>query len=155
MRSNATSSPCSATGCRASESEPTMQLTPTADQQALMSAVERFCQEQVTPERLRAWESEPRRIDAACWRAVADLGWFGLGLPESAGGSGLGLVEVACVLHECARGLIPRSTIEAIRAGWALARLDPSAPELAEIARGTRVVALALDERDASDSAAY
>ena len=132
-----------------------MQLTPTDEQQALMSAVERFCQEQITPERLRAWESEPRRIDATAWRAVADLGWFGLGLPESAGGSGLGLVEVACVLHECARGLIPRSAIEAIRAGWALARLDPSAPELAEIARGTRVVALALDERDASDSAAY
>ncbi len=132
-----------------------MQLAPTAEQQALMSAVERFCQEQVTPERLLAWEREPRRIDAACWRAVGELGWFGLGVPESAGGSGLGLVEVACVLHECARGLIPRRVINAIRGGWALARLDPTAPELVEIARGARVVALALDERDASDPSAY
>ena len=94
-----------------------MQLTPTDEQQALMSAVERFCQEQITPERLRAWEGEPRRIDAASWQAAADLGWFGLGLPESAGGSGLGLVEVACVLHECARGLMPRTAIDAMRAG--------------------------------------
>jgi alkylation response protein AidB-like acyl-CoA dehydrogenase len=132
-----------------------MQLAPTAEQQALMSAVERFCQEQVTPERLLAWEREPRRIDAACWRAVGELGWFGLGVPESAGGSGLGLVEVACVLHECARGLIPRRVINAIRGGWALAHLDPTAPELGEIARGTRVAALALDERSATDPAAY
>lgn len=132
-----------------------MQLAPTPDQQALMSAVERFCQEQVTPERLLAWEREPRRIDAPGWRAVADLGWFGLGLPESAGGSGLGLVDVACVLHQYARGLIPRSVINAMRGGWALARLDPTAPELADVARGARVVALALDERSATDPAVY
>jgi alkylation response protein AidB-like acyl-CoA dehydrogenase len=109
----------------------------------------------VTPERLLAWEREPRRIDAASWHAVGELGWFGLGLSESAGGSGLGLVEVACVLHECARGLVPRRVITAIRGGWALARLDPTAPELAEIARGARVVTLALDERSATDPAVY
>jgi alkylation response protein AidB-like acyl-CoA dehydrogenase len=132
-----------------------MELAPTPDEAALQQAVERFCREQVTVERLLAWEREPRRIDAASWRAIAELGWFGLGLPESAGGSGLGLVEVGCLLQECARGLVPRSVINAIRGGWALARLDPEAPELAEIARGARVVALALDERAASDPAAY
>jgi alkylation response protein AidB-like acyl-CoA dehydrogenase len=132
-----------------------MDLFPTPEQQDLMDAVERFCREQVTPERLLAWEREPRRIDAACWRAIAELGWFGLGLPESSGGSGRGLVEVACLLQACARGLVPRAVINAIRGGWTLARLDAGAAELAEVARGAAVVALALDERAASDPSAF
>ena len=87
----------------------------------------------MTPERLagvgaRAAAASTRR----CWRAIAELGWFGFGLPEACGGSGFGLVEVACLLQECARGLIPRSVINAIRGGWALAQLDPQAPELAD-----------------------
>jgi len=41
-----------------------MDLAPTPEQQAVKDAVERFCQKQVTPERLGAWEREPRRIDA-------------------------------------------------------------------------------------------
>ena len=54
--------------------------------------------EQITPERLAAWEREPRGIDAGLLaRASPTLGWFGLGMPEASGGSGLGLVEVACV----------------------------------------------------------
>jgi alkylation response protein AidB-like acyl-CoA dehydrogenase len=132
-----------------------MQLTPSPEQQALKDAVERFCQEQVTPERLFAWEREPRRIDAQCWQAVAELGWFGFGLPEAAGGSGFGLVEVAMLLQECGRGLVPRSVINAIRGGWALSRLDPQAAELAAVARGAAVVALALDERSSSDPAFF
>jgi alkylation response protein AidB-like acyl-CoA dehydrogenase len=132
-----------------------MELSPSPEQEALASAVERFCQEQVTPERLAAWEREPRRIDTACWRSIAELGWFGLGIPESQGGSGQGLVEVATLLQACGRGLIPRGVINAIRAGWALAQLDSRAPELAAIARGTAIVALALDERGASDPDAF
>ena len=132
-----------------------MELARTADQQSLAEAVERFCQQQITPAQLTAWQGEPRGIDAAAWRAIGGLGWFGLGLPEASGGSGLGLTEVGVLLQECARGLVPRSVINAIRAAWALGRLDPTAAELAELATGARVVALALDERSATDPAHY
>lgn len=128
-----------------------MRLTQTPEQQALCDAVERFCREQVTAERLQAWQREPRGVDAATWQAIADLGWFGLALPDACGGSGLGLVELAMLLQECGRGLIPRSVVNAIRAGWALARLDPAAPELADLAAGRAVLALAVDERHARD----
>jgi alkylation response protein AidB-like acyl-CoA dehydrogenase len=132
-----------------------MHPEPTKEQQELMEAVERFCQEQITPERLAAWEGEPRGVDERSWRSIAELGWFGLGVPENAGGSGLGLVEVACLLHECGRGLIPRAVIAAIRASWALARLDPRAPELPDVAAGRRIVTLALDEESARDAERY
>lgn len=128
-----------------------MRLTPTPEQQELCDAVERFCQEQITAERLMAWQREPRGVDAATWQAIAELGWFGLALPEARGGSGQGLVDLALLLQECGRGLIPRSVLNAVRAGWALARIDPTAPELEAIASGRAVVALALDEQHARD----
>ncbi|HXQ20158.1 MAG TPA: acyl-CoA dehydrogenase family protein [Candidatus Acidoferrales bacterium] len=132
-----------------------MHLTPTAEQQELKDAVRRFSTERITPEQLAAWEREPGGVDDAAWRTIAGLGWFGLGLPATAGGSGLGLVEVACLLEECARGLVPRRVINAIRSGFALAQLRRITTELAEIARGTFTVTLALDERTVRDPAGY
>lgn len=113
-----------------------------------MQAVERFCQEQIHVERLAAWERERKGIDDRCWDDIAGLGWFGLGLPEEVGGSGLTLTEVACLLYECGRGLIPRSVINAIHGGWALSRLDPGASELSDVASGRCTVTIALDEED-------
>ena len=132
-----------------------MQLSPTPEQDALQEAVARFCREQVTPERLQAWQREPGGIDAGCWRAIGELGWLGLGVPEARGGSGRGLADVAFLLQECARGLVPRRVINAIRGGWALTQIEPDAPELADLARGTRVLALAFDEQSVSDPSAY
>ena len=111
-----------------------------------MDAVHAFCAEEIDPDRLARWEREPRGVDAGFWGAVARLGWFGLGLPERAGGSGLGLVEVASLLRECGRGLVPRAVIGAVHGAWALARLDPNAPELSDLAAGRTTATLALDE---------
>ncbi|HVO26487.1 MAG TPA: acyl-CoA dehydrogenase family protein [Candidatus Margulisiibacteriota bacterium] len=132
-----------------------MHLTPTDEQQALKDAVRRFCEEQVTPERLATWEKEPRGIDDACWHRIAELGWFGLGVPVAAGGSGLGLVEVACVLEECARGLIPRRVINAICGAYALGQLAPQQRVLPAVARGEQTVALAFNEQHVRDPRAY
>jgi alkylation response protein AidB-like acyl-CoA dehydrogenase len=125
-----------------------MDLGLTAEQQELREAVGRFCREQITAERLAAWQGLPHGIDEGCWKAIAGLGWFGLGIPESSGGSGLGLGDVAFLLQEAASGLVPRAVSGAVRGGFALARLAPGAPELAAAARGERMVTLALDEED-------
>src|SRR5258708_7635421 len=124
-----------------------MRLSPTAEQQELKDAVRRFCAEQVTAERLAVWEKEPSGVDETCWRAVASLGW-------------LGLVDVACVLEECARGLIPRRVINAIRGAQALAQALAHVPAdasaaLAAVGRGASSVALALDEERTRDPARY
>ena len=68
-----------------------MHLSPTPEQQALKDAVARFCREQITPERLQAWEREPRRIDAAllAGRRASSAG-SASAVPEARGGSGLG-----------------------------------------------------------------
>jgi alkylation response protein AidB-like acyl-CoA dehydrogenase len=132
-----------------------MHLSPSPEQQSIKDAVRRFCEEQVTPERLAAWDKEPRGVDDSCWRAVVELGWLGLGLPAAAGGSGLGLVEVACLLEECARGLVPRRVINAIRGALAIAWIEPAHPRLAALVQGKHTVALAFDEETVRNPAAY
>ena len=132
-----------------------MYLAPTPEQQELKDAVRRFCQEQVTPERLAVWDKTPTGVDEDCWHMVGQLGWFGVALPQAAGGSGRGLVEVACVVEECARGLMPRCVINAIGGALALAYLDQSSRYLLDVARGEQTVTVACDEELARDPAYY
>lgn len=46
-------------------------------------------------------------IDPLLWRACAELGWLSLGLPESLGGVGYGLVEETMLFRELGRGVAP------------------------------------------------
>jgi alkylation response protein AidB-like acyl-CoA dehydrogenase len=43
----------------------------------------------------------------ALWRTMAELDWFGLSVPEAAGGLGLGFTEVAVVVEELGRRVAP------------------------------------------------
>ncbi|MFJ4539259.1 acyl-CoA dehydrogenase family protein [Streptomyces tibetensis] len=47
------------------------------------------------------------RLDRGVWRALGDLGFFALRLPEAEGGIGLGLPEAVLVFEEAARVLLP------------------------------------------------
>jgi acyl-CoA dehydrogenase len=123
-----------------------MHPEPTAEQAELKAAVRDFLAREVTPERLLAWESDPLGVSPELRRAVAELGWIGIGAPAAAGGSGAPLTDVACLLEECARGLLPRPLIGAIRGVTALADVAPASDALTSLARGERALALALDE---------
>ncbi len=119
------------------------------EQAELKASVERFWRGRIDAPRLAAWSEEPAGIDDASRREIGELGWFGIGVPAEHGGSGLGLVEVGCVLEECARGLVPRCIAESIRSAAILARIDPQAPELTALAAGEESMAIAADERSA------
>ena len=62
----------------------------TAEQAELKASVERFWREQISPEKLLAWENEAAGVDDAVWRGIAELGWFGIGIPEGRGAVGSG-----------------------------------------------------------------
>ncbi|HEY8514204.1 MAG TPA: acyl-CoA dehydrogenase family protein [Candidatus Binatia bacterium] len=125
------------------------------EQQELKNAVRQLAARECVPERLLAWESEPTGVDEATRRRIAELGWLGVGVPETAGGTGGSLVDLACLLEECARGLVPRPIIGAIRTAALLADLDPNHPLLPALARGERTLAVALDEEQARAPHAY
>jgi len=132
-----------------------MHPAPTGEQQELKSAVRELCAREVTVERLLAWEQDPLGSDARLARAVAELGWLGLAVPAAAGGSGGSLVDAACLIEECSRGLLPRPLIGAMRGVLALVDLDPAHALLPALLAGRQTLTLALDEEGARSPAAY
>lgn len=83
-----------------------MDLTLSDDQRDLRSGLRDLLGDRWTPDRLRAASQAPA-LDAKDWRALADLGVFGLVRPEADGGSGLGLIDAAIVFEELGRALVP------------------------------------------------
>jgi alkylation response protein AidB-like acyl-CoA dehydrogenase len=59
------------------------------------------------PEDVRLAGDSRFRLDRGLWRALGELGFFSLRLPESEGGAGLGLPEAVLAFEEAGRALVP------------------------------------------------
>lgn len=83
-----------------------MDLLPTQEQQEITAAAAALLAKQA-----RTDLHDPRRSlsppDPLRWGQYADLGWFGLGLPEARGGVGYGMAEEALLYREIGRYLAP------------------------------------------------
>ena len=90
------------------------------DQELLRGAARGFLDDRVTSAVVRALWDDPRGESEALWKDMAGLGWLGLGLPESQGGSGLGMVETAILLEELGRVAWPGPYLEIALASRAL-----------------------------------
>ncbi len=84
-----------------------MDLSLTADQEALRSLARQVLTDHATPERLREVEASDERMDRRLWAALAQAGLLGVAIPEEYGGSGLGLVELYALLEEVGRTVAP------------------------------------------------
>ena len=84
------------------------------------------------------------------WKTFAEMGFSGLLVPESFGGSGLGCVEAGVVMEEIGRTLVPSPFLAtAVLATSALSRGGSDAQKsqhLPKISNGTLLAALAIDE---------
>jgi alkylation response protein AidB-like acyl-CoA dehydrogenase len=84
------------------------------------------------------------------WKTFAEMGFCGLLVPESFGGSGLGYVEAGIVMEEIGRTLMPSPFLStAVLAASALARNGSAAQQaeyLPKISDGSLLAALAVDE---------
>lgn len=85
-----------------------MDLTLSADQEALLSEVSAFIREQMPVERLHKPLDEMALV-----RTMGEMGWLGMSLPESAGGAGFSLADEALVFRELGRALGPVSALAA------------------------------------------
>ena len=56
-------------------------------------------------------------ISDELWAACCELGWLGLGLPESIGGVGYGLTEEAVLFREIGRGVAPGPFLPGVLSG--------------------------------------
>jgi alkylation response protein AidB-like acyl-CoA dehydrogenase len=91
-----------------------------SDEQAMIAeTVEDYLARELPLERLRP---KAQRPDSAKVRAaMVELGLFGAGLPEDAGGAGLGLVEEVLIQRACGRHLVSPSVLATVlgaRVAW-------------------------------------
>src|SRR5215471_5973352 len=130
-----------------------MHLAPTDEQQAIQAEARRFLSTEITRERRLAWDGMPEGHDADFWRAVGRLGWLGFALPESVGGHGASLLDLGLLVEEWGRAVAPFGLFAAVAGGLALDALGSEAQRrewLPAIARGERLVTLAVTERGAT-----
>jgi alkylation response protein AidB-like acyl-CoA dehydrogenase len=110
-----------------------------SDQQLLKNSARAFLEEHCKPATVRSAWDDPRGDNDAMWKEMAQLGWLGLSLPETHGGSGLGMVETAILLEEMGHAACPGPYVPTILAASAFAEAGTDAQKkrwLAAVATG-------------------
>jgi alkylation response protein AidB-like acyl-CoA dehydrogenase len=108
------------------------------EQRELVTSFASLLSRASSPDAVRA--AEPGGFDAALWRTLLGTGVLTMAVPESQGGWGAGLLDLALVAEEVGRALAPAPVVETQVA----ARL------LAAVAEGSRSAAKPADEALAS-----
>jgi alkylation response protein AidB-like acyl-CoA dehydrogenase len=113
----------------------------------LRDSVRRVLEREVPGPVVRATLAEgPVAVGAArppWWKGLAAQGLLGLHLPEQAGGGGGGLLDLAVVVEETGRALLPGGYLPTVLAAALLARADPADDRLAALAEGGLTAAVA------------
>jgi alkylation response protein AidB-like acyl-CoA dehydrogenase len=84
-----------------------MQFGLTETQEALKKSAREFLNAECPMAAVRKAIETETAFDAALWSKIAAQGWTGLLIPEEYGGHGMGMVEMAVVLEEMGRALLP------------------------------------------------
>jgi alkylation response protein AidB-like acyl-CoA dehydrogenase len=93
-----------------------LDLELTQEQVSITESVADVLQEQFPIERISKLAEGAAEIDRSVWSAWAELGWFGLGIPESDGGIGCGIQEEALLFLELGRSLAPGPVLATVLA---------------------------------------
>jgi len=123
----------------------------TDDHDALRDAVRGFAAEVFSEAEVRRLMAADSPLERPVWERMArQLGLQGLVVPEEYGGAGAGLVELAIVLEEFGRRLVPAPFLSTALATLALLQGDRSVTgeHLTAIADGQVVATVALAEDD-------
>jgi alkylation response protein AidB-like acyl-CoA dehydrogenase len=122
-----------------------MDFSFTSEQEELRRAVRDLARDRASSAQVRAVIDGPTGHDPELWKlAAGELGLAGLAVPEALGGVGGSFVEVAVVLEEAGRSLLPAPLLPATVAATVLATV--SSPQAADLAAGERVGTLAVGQ---------
>jgi alkylation response protein AidB-like acyl-CoA dehydrogenase len=79
-----------------------MNFTLSEEQKLLQDTARRFAQQEL-PVLARELEADDRSVDARWMQTYAEMGFFGINVPEEYGGQGMGHLEAVLVLEELAK----------------------------------------------------
>lgn len=117
------------------------------EQRALRETFAALLARECPGERVR--KAEPLGFDEELWRRLGGLQVVGLGVPETSGGQGAGLVELVLVAEQMGRYLAPVPFVEAVVVARLLARCGgPGATWLHAMLQLSGLVTLALQRAE-------
>jgi alkylation response protein AidB-like acyl-CoA dehydrogenase len=117
-----------------------------AEQLALRDSVRAYFDKTVGTSRVRA--AEPEGFDLDLWDELQERAFVPMALPESAGGDGAGLVELALLVEEVGRHAVPAPIVEVLTAARGLARIDPVPALLSRMCDRGAIVTVAPGQDD-------
>ena len=122
-------------------------------QQMLRNSAREFLEAECPDTFVRAMEEEERGYTSEMWQKIAEQGWLGLILPEQYGGVGLEFLDLAILLEEMGRALLPGPFFSTVVLGGMTimdaATDDQKQEYLPRIAEGQIIVTLALTDPSA------
>jgi alkylation response protein AidB-like acyl-CoA dehydrogenase len=120
------------------------------EQKQLRDEARKFLSEQCPPKAVRAVLDGKLAYDKGLWKGLAEMGFLGVAIPESYGGTGAGHLELCVIAEEMGRALAPvpfSSTVYLAAEALLLAGTEAQKQKwLPAIARGDAIGTLALFE---------
>jgi len=120
-----------------------MNFEPSEEQALMVESFARLLDVESSPARVRA--AMPLGFDKTLWRGLAEIGGFGLRVPEAYGGLDLGLLDAALLMAEVGRTLASGPIAETIVAARVLAAAGED-ELLAAVLAGQAIVTIALHD---------
>jgi len=87
------------------------------EQQMIMDQAARFVANESPVSRFRKLRETERGWEPEMWAKLAEQGWLAIALPEDQGGFGGGFVDLAIILEQLGRGLVPEPFIASVVLG--------------------------------------
>ena len=123
-----------------------MDFSITEDQQSLQKLVGEVLADNATHEHLKELEAAGWSVfDRTLWRQLAQAGVTGIAVPETAGGAGLGFLEVGLVLEQIGRAVAPVPAAASLVTGYVFGKHGVAPELLAGLAAGDVVLTSAFE----------
>jgi alkylation response protein AidB-like acyl-CoA dehydrogenase len=121
------------------------------EQEMIVDAVQKFVSNDSPVERFRKLRDHETGWEKSVWSAMGEYGWLGVEVPEELGGYGGSFVDVALILEQLGRGLVPEPYIASVvLAGGLLTKFGSDAQRTAYLGpmiEGQTSLALAYAEK--------
>ena len=122
------------------------------EQAQLIDIAAGFCRDKSPVDAVRALLEEDTGFNPDIWHEIAELGWLGIGIPDTYGGIGLGLGEIVPIVEQMGRHLLTTPYVGTVLAAQAVLRGGTEAQKndiLPKLATGTAAtLALCEDHGD-------
>ena len=130
-----------------------MNLDFTEEQDMLRNSARQFVSIECTKAKVRELEKSKEGYSPEIWNKMAELGWFGLMIPDQYNGMGMGLLDLVVVFEEVGRNILPSPFL--VSAALATPPIVEAGSEalkkefLPKIAAGELILTMALTEKSA------